>query len=409
MKDKIEFLKVGGCVRDHLLGKTPKDIDYIALGATSEDLINMGYKLVGEKKFAIFLNSKGEEVALPRTEKQTGNPSMGNFEIKTGVPLEEDLKRRDLTINSMAMRQLENGESEIVDPYNGQKDLESRVLRATSKAFAEDPSRVLRLARFKAELNFSITKGTLKMARRMTKTEGYKNIPYEFVLKELKKVSQLDDPTPFFEVLSDVDGLDLIYKGLQNAANVSQPIIHHPEGDVFSHIKLVVKRAMDLSFGLSTDDRFSIFLACLFHDIGKSYTAKELLPAHHDHDERGAKYLEENLKKVLPKNIFKLCHFVAKNHIKCHRIKELRASTIVKLIDSARGVNPLLLKICLQADAQGRKGLESKTYEQGRILLECFEVLSRSFKTGDIKHLKGEQIRQRIHQEKVRRIKMIER
>jgi tRNA nucleotidyltransferase (CCA-adding enzyme) len=303
---------VGGAVRDKLMGVQSQDRDFVVVGASPKTMEGLGFQPVGDD-FPVYLHPKTkEEYALARTERKTGKGYRGfTADASEAITLEDDLARRDLSINSMAMDK--NGR--ITDPYNGQQDLAKKVLKHTTDAFAEDPVRVLRIARFYARLGpkWQIHESTKRLMQDMHRNGELAHLVAERVWKETERALMEPYPQLFFETLIDFD----IFPELANMRGVPQPAVHHPEGDVFIHTMLVVQRAADLNFDLAT--RF----AALTHDFGKP-VAFEKYQKLLGHEQMGVKVIEEFCQRLkIPNKLTDIAKLTSENHTRCHKIREL--------------------------------------------------------------------------------------
>ncbi|MBF0193182.1 MAG: multifunctional CCA addition/repair protein [Magnetococcales bacterium] len=367
----MQCYQVGGSVRDALLGVDSQDRDWVVVGETPETLIALGFKQVGAD-FPVFIHPiSKEEYALARTEKKTG-PGYHGFKVQFGreVSLEEDLIRRDLTINAMAI----DSHGKIIDPFGGQKDLKQRILRHVSDAFAEDPLRVLRVARFLARfahLGFTIAPQTLTLMQNITSSGGLKELTPERIWIETEKALTTPRPSIFFKTLKECGAIKELFFELETLAGQTQPQQYHPEGDAWIHTLLSVDAAAQLS--PKTEVRF----AALMHDIGKGLTPNSSLPHHYGHEETGAKQLEEFCLRIkAPKSFTKLAILTAKYHMHCHRIAQMRPKRIVKLLgqlDAFR--NPKIVEdfiLACTADKWGRgEDRMNKPYMPGEQLKDC--------------------------------------
>jgi len=364
---------VGGAVRDELLGYPFHERDWVVVGATAEQMLEKGYQQVG-KDFPVFLHPKShEEYALARTERKSGKGYTGFIcHSAPDVTLEEDLLRRDLTINAIAKD--ENGE--LVDPYNGQQDIENRVLRHVSAAFAEDPLRILRVARFAARyyhLGFRIADETLALMQQMVDIGEAGHLVPERVWKEIHSALTTQTPAEFFRVLRACGALKVLIPELDALFGVPQPKAHHPEIDTGEHIMLALQMAAQLS--ASTTVRY----ATLMHDLGKALTPADQWPKHYGHDVLGVKpvnVIGERLK--VPKQFTELARLSAALHIRCHICQEMRPVKLLELIEAADAMRrpdrfEELLLVC-EADIRGRKGFEEAAYPQARYLKQAFEA-----------------------------------
>jgi tRNA nucleotidyltransferase (CCA-adding enzyme) len=350
---------VGGAVRDELLGRPVHERDWVVVGATPEQLEALGYRAVG-KDFPVFLHPRThEEYALARRERKTG-PGYRGFrtEFSPDITLEEDLLRRDLTINAIA-RADDGG---LTDPHGGRADLAARVLRHVSEAFVEDPVRILRIARFAARfVEFSIAPETLALMRRMVADGEVDALVAERVWQETERALREERPDRFFATLRDCGALAVIFPELDALFGVPQPARWHPEIDTGVHVLMALRRAAQLSPHSAT--RFAV----LGHDLGKALTPNATLPSHHGHEaasERLVNALAARLK--VPNEHRELALLVAKQHGKVHRALELRGATVLELLETCDALRrperfTELLLAC-QADAQGRLGLEGQPY-----------------------------------------------
>lgn len=316
---------VGGAVRDQLLGLTVHDRDYVVVGASVADMKSLGYTPVG-KDFPVFLHPKTkDEYALARTERKIGAGYTGfSIDASENVTLEEDLARRDLSINAMAL----SNNGEIIDPFNGQADLENKILRHTTLAFSEDPVRVLRLARFLARYGkkWRIHESTKALVTQMLNAGELAHLVPERVFKETEKALSEREPQLYFEALNDMGVLSALFPELSDMIDIPQPPEHHPEGDVFIHTMLVLNRAAELNYDLET--RF----AALTHDFGKAicYQQRGNL---HGHEEAGVAIIESFCERLkVPNKLRDLAKLTSDNHLRCHRIFELKPKSLQKLI-----------------------------------------------------------------------------
>lgn len=356
---------VGGAVRDALLGLPVQDRDWVVVGATPQALLDAGYLPVG-KDFPVFLHPQTrEEVALARTERKTAPGYHGfAFHAGPGVSLEDDLLRRDLTINAMAQDEF----GRIVDPHGGQRDLHERVLRHVSPAFAEDPVRILRLARFAARFaDFSIAAETAALMREMVEAGEVDALVPERVWQELARGLMEHRPSRMFEVLRDCGALQRLLPEVARLWGVPQRADYHPEVDTGVHLMMVLDMAARLAAPLP------VRYACLGHDLGKGTTPADVLPRHLGHEERSVKLVRavsERLK--VPGDCRELAELVAREHGNVHRSGEFGAAALLRLLercDALRRPERLddLLLAC-ECDARGRLGLEEQPYPQRRRL-----------------------------------------
>lgn len=363
----MDIYLVGGAVRDRLLGLPTKDNDWLVVGATAQQMLDLGYTQVG-LDFPVFLHPQTkEEHALARTERKTAPGYTGFvFDANEKVTLEEDLARRDLTINAIA--QAEDGT--LIDPFDGQGDIERRVLRHVSPAFCEDPLRVLRAARFAARLaplGFTVAPETNELMRRMAHSGELASLVSERVWQEMERALGSAAPEAFVSVLRDCDALKEILPEVDALFGVPQPERHHPEIDTGLHTLLSLQQARKL-----TADSATLY-ATLVHDIGKALTDPAQWPAHSQHESLGAqavKALSARLKA--PTDHARLAALVCEHHTALHRLKNVDAQAALQLleaIDVQRRPERLdqFLDAC-EADARGRTGLEKRDYPQRKFL-----------------------------------------
>lgn len=373
---------VGGAVRDQMLGYDSHDMDYVVVGASVAEMKALGFTLIG-KDFPVFLHPTSKhEYALARTERKIGAGYTG-FSVVSGkqVTLEEDLARRDLTINAMAID--DNGQ--LIDPFKGKYDLENKVLKHTTAAFSEDPVRVLRLARFKARYGntWTIHPDTKTLVTQIKNNGELSHLVPERVWKETEKALMEDNPQIYFEALLELGVLADIFPELEAMIEVPQPPEHHPEGDVFVHTMLVLKQAADLGYDLAT--RF----AALTHDFGKpiSYLERANL---HGHEADGVPVIEQFCERLrIPNKLRDLAKLTSDNHLRCHKIFELKAKTIQKLIidkfDAVKQPERFtqFLQAC-QCDAQGRGPTRINVEYKQRAFVEAMRNALAKLDTKDI-------------------------
>ncbi|MBN3115458.1 multifunctional CCA addition/repair protein [Pectobacterium brasiliense] len=398
----MKIYLVGGAVRDSLLGLPVTEKDWVVVGATPENLLEQGYQQVG-KDFPVFLHPVSrDEYALARTERKSGKGYTGFVcHAAPDVTLEQDLLRRDLTINAIA--RTERGD--LIDPYHGRRDLENRVLRHVSDAFSEDPLRVLRVARFAARfahLGFQIAEETMALMQKMAHEGELAYLTPERVWKETEKALGTSSPDVYFQVLRDCGALAVLFPEIDNLYGVPAPAKWHPEIDTGIHTMMTVAMAARLSPEI--DVRF----ATLCHDLGKGLTPPELWPRHHGHGPAGVKLVEALCQRLrVPNPIRDLAKLVAEYHDLVHTVQVLQPKTLLKLFDAIdvwRKPQRLeQLALTSEADARGRAGFEENPYPQGDYLREAFRVASQvssadvvadGFKGIDVRN---ELARRRIH------------
>jgi tRNA nucleotidyltransferase (CCA-adding enzyme) len=380
----MKVYEVGGAVRDSLLGLPVKERDWVVVGATPDELLAQGFRRVG-KDFPVFLHPRtGEEYALARTERKTA-PGYTGFEFDTAktVTLEQDLARRDLTINAIA--RMDDGT--LVDPWAGRADLESRVLRHVSPSFREDPLRVLRVARFAArftDLGFTVAAETLELMREIVANGEMEALRPERVWQETAKALATDRPDVYFAVLRECHALARVFPEVDALFGVPQPEQWHPEIDTGVHTLLALRMAAGLS--RSETVRFAV----LTHDLGKAATSKALLPSHHGHEQQSAEILERLCKRLPVPNRFRdLALHVARQHGNVHRALELKPQTVLRIVMEVDGLRQPerfeeFLLAC-EADKRGRAGLEHRPYPQA----ERFRTALRAARSVDAGKLRA--------------------
>lgn len=356
----MQIYLVGGAVRDKLLGITSKDKDWVVVGGSVEDMKAQGFKPIG-KDFPVFLHPQTkEEYALARSEKKTGRGHK-NFSFITSkeISLDDDLSRRDLTINAIA----ENQSGELIDPFNGRLDIERRILRHVSPAFVEDPLRVLRVARFAARFGFHIAAETLVLMQEIVNSGELTAMAPERIWGELEKAMGEPYPVHFILALRACNALNVLFPEIDCLFGVPQTAQFHPEIDTGLHVLMSLRQATKLS----TDPQ--IRFAVLLHDLGKGTTHKEKLPKHHGHEERGVELIEQLCQRYrAPKKYRELAVQVSRYHLMCHRVRELRADTILRKLESMdafrKAVRFKKFLLCCEADARGRSGFGERVYPQ---------------------------------------------
>ncbi len=364
---------VGGAVRDKLLGLPVKENDWVVVGATPQQMLDAGYSQVG-KDFPVFLHPDSkEQYALARLERKTASGHKGfAFDTTGSVTLEDDLKRRDLTINAIA----ESADGTLIDPYGGQQDLAQRRLRHVSDAFAEDPLRVLRVARFAARLaqqEFSVAPETLALMRQMSESGELASLPGERVWQEILLALQTNHPDVFISVLRDCGALSVLLPELDKLFGIPQPEHHHPEVDTGIHILLCLQQAVKLS------EDSVVRYAVLVHDLGKGLTNPAKWPSHVGHEMLGLQALDAVHKRIpVPNDYVALARLVSEHHLNSHRALELRSTTLLRLLESLDAFRrpQRLTQFCLacEADARGRTGLESRPYPQSAYLQSVYNA-----------------------------------
>ena len=367
----MKVYQVGGSVRDRLLGLPVKDHDWVVVGATPEEMRAAGYKPVGAD-FPVFLHPEThEEYALARTERKTAPGYTGFvFHASPEVTLEEDLRRRDLTINAMALDEAGN----LIDPWHGKEDLDARLLRHVSPAFVEDPVRVLRVARFAARfapLGFTIAPETLTLMREMVGNGEVDALVPERVWAETERALAEDRAAVFFEVLRECGALARIFPEIDRLFGVPQPAEHHPEIDTGVHTLMVLTQAVRLS----PDTR--VRFAALVHDLGKGTTPPEEWPKHYEHEERGVPLVKALCQRLrTPREYRDLAVLVARYHLHYHRAAELRPDTLLRTLNALdafrRPERFAQWLLACEADSRGRTGYEDRDTPQTGLWQRAF-------------------------------------
>ncbi len=373
VKKHYQTFLVGGAVRDQLLGYPFTEKDWVVVGATPDQLKQQGFQPVG-KDFPVFLHPETkEEYALARTERKTGKGYHGfDTRFDESVTLEEDLSRRDLTINAIAMTEA----GTIIDPYHGQKDLANKIIRHVSDAFLEDPLRLLRVARFMAryhQLGFTVADETLQMMRDIVASDELLELTPERVWLETEKALSEISPHIYFSVLRDTGALAQLFPEIDTLYGIPNPVQWHPEIDTGIHTMMVLEQAALISE--STEIRF----AALCHDLGKGLTPEDQWPKHRGHEKAGVKLVKALAKRYkIPNRFMELACLASEYHLHSHRAFELRPDTILKMLkafDFFRRPERFtqFLDVC-EADFRGRTGFEEKDYPQRRY----FEAIAKA-------------------------------
>lgn len=398
---------VGGAVRDKRLGLPVHERDWVVIGVEPAEMERRGFKPVG-KDFPVYLHPHTkEEYALARTERKTG-PGYQGFAVYAApdVTLEQDLQRRDLTVNAMA----ETAEGELIDPFGGRQDLEQRLLRHVSPAFAEDPVRILRLARFAARyhrLGFKVAPETMRLCQQMVTAGEVDALVPERVWQELAKALMEPSPDVFIEVLRECGALAKLMPEVDRLFGIPQPPQHHPEVDTGVHVLLALRQAAQLS------DDLCVRFAVLVHDLGKGTTPASELPRHRGHEHRGVPLVEALCRRLrVPNDCRDLGRLVSKLHLHCHTALQLRPATVLKVFEQLdafrRPQRVEQFVLACEADARGRTGLEDRDYSQADYLRQAhtaaLEVSGGSFAQ---QGLQGQAVAQAVRQERIARIKAV--
>ena len=359
----MQVYLVGGAVRDEQLGIPHRERDWCVVGADPGELEALGYQKVG-KDFPVFLHpDTKEEYALARTERKTGPGYHGfDFDCSPEVSIEQDLQRRDLTINAIA----KDADGTLIDPWGGLADIENRVLRHVSDAFLEDPVRILRVARFAARfshLGFTIAGETLSLMHRMVEDGEVDALVPDRVWKETELALAGSNARVYFEVLRSCGALRVLFPEVDVLFGVAQPEEWHPEIDTGLHVMMVLDQAEKLS------DELEVRFAALTHDLGKGTTPRDVLPSHPGHEIRGCKLIRRIAERLpVPRACRDLALLVAEYHTHCHRALELRPKTILKVLERSdafrRPGRFEQFRVTCEADARGRTGLENRRYPQ---------------------------------------------
>lgn len=365
MSITLNTFLVGGAVRDKLLGLPVSDRDWVVVGATPEQMIELGYQAVG-KDFPVFIDKEsGEEYALARTERKTARGYQGfQFNTAPDITLEQDLARRDITINAMA----EDDDGTLIDPFNGKQDLLDGVIRHVSDAFAEDPVRVLRVARFAARFDFTIADETQALMRAMVENGEVDALVPERVWAETSKALNTNAPQVFIRTLRECGALASILPEIDRLYGVPQTAKYHPEIDCGIHTEMVMEQVSKLS-----DDPLVRF-AALVHDLGKAITPEDILPSHKGHEKGGLPLIKALCQRLrVPRKYQALALAVAEYHLHMHKMAQLRPGTVLNMLEKTRSLNDperaRQVALCCLADARGRTGFEDRDYPQADLFL----------------------------------------
>ena len=429
-KNQLSSYLVGGAVRDQLLNRAVKDKDYLVVGSSVKEMLNLGFVQVG-KDFPVFLHPKTKaEYALARTERKQGQGYTGfSCYFAPDVTIEEDLKRRDLTVNAMAM----DDDGQIIDPYHGQQDLKDRILRHVSDAFIEDPLRVLRVARFAARYHkygFTIADETLALMQEISQSGELKSLTPERVWQEMQ-LSLADggadsdthsgNPEVFFQVLQQCHALEELWPELAVLWGIPNPALWHPEICSGVHTMMVLRQSVLLTQAFFEDEvddksdnkgdsKTAIRFAALCHDLGKGVTQNHLLPSHKGHEKAGLPLVDKICKQLkVPSHYKQLALKVCEFHLHCHKAFELKSSTILKMFDQLdlwrKPEEFNFFLIACKSDFLGRLGFENRPYPQELYLQAAAksarEVTAKSFVE---QGLKGLAIKEAMAKERLKAI-----
>lgn len=401
----MDIYTVGGAVRDELLGLPVKDHDYVVVGATPEALIAEGFRPVG-KDFPVFLHpDTHEEYALARTERKTASGYKG-FQVYAAadVTLEDDLARRDLTMNAIAL----SADGVLIDPYGGQADIEAKVLRHVSPAFVEDPVRILRVARFAARFDgFVVAAETNALMRKMVDTGEVDSLVPERVWQEISRGLMESKPSRMFQVLRDCGALKKILPEVDKLFGVPQPSQHHPEVDTGVHVMMVIDYAASKNFELAV--RF----AALTHDLGKGETPVDLLPRHIGHEQKSVELVTKLCQRIrVPNDCRELGLMVARLHGKAHQALVMRPDTMLQMLIETDAIRqPSRFEQFLQAcesDARGRTGFEAVELPQLEQLRSAMQAVC-TVNSGKIasQYQRVEEIKQAIYESRLAALKAL--
>lgn len=417
----MKIYLVGGAVRDELLAYPIKERDWVVVGATPQELLDLGYTQVG-KDFPVFLHPQSkEEYALARTERKKGHGYTG-FETHydPNVTLEEDLRRRDLTINAIAKD--DNGA--LIDPYGGARDLESRLLRHVSEAFLEDPLRVLRVARFAARyahLGFSVAGETLSLMSEIVAQGELQYLPAERIWVETERALRERDPQVFIQVLRQCGALKALLPEVDALFGVPQKASYHPEIDTGVHVLMVIKQAALLSRPKAAagspetteSGNSQVAFAALTHDLGKGLTPDNVLPSHHGHETAGIPLVKDVCARFKVPNAHRqLALTVCEYHLHTHRAQELRGETLLKLLEATGALRhperfDNFLMAC-EADSRGRAGMEDQDYLQADYLRRARDIATAvTVASLDAPGLEGKAIGTALQNERIKRLNQL--
>ena len=406
----MQIYMVGGAVRDKLLGRPVNDHDWVVVGATPEQMLALGYLPVG-RDFPVFLHpDTREEYALARTERKSGRGYRG-FVVQSSpdVTLEEDLARRDLTINAIAVGADPSSATGHFDPYGGERDLQDRVLRHVTDSFREDPVRILRVARFAARFtDFTVAPETMQLMREMVAHGEADHLVAERVWQELARGLMEERPSRMFDVLRECGALKVVLPEVDRLWCVPQRPEYHPEVDTGVHLMMVLDMAARLATTLTV--RF----ACLVHDLGKGTTPADMLPRHIGHEQRSAKLLKGLCERLrVPTECRETADVVAREHGNIHRSGELGAAALVRLIERCDGIRKPArfdeILLACECDARGRLGFDEAPYPQRQRLSEALAavqsvatsvIAARAAESG----VTGQKVGEMIHAARVRAV-----
>lgn len=392
-------------MRDALLRVQVKERDWVVVGSTPEEMLEEGFKQVGAS-FPVFLHPRnGEEYALARTEKKQGHGYHGfSVDFHPGVTLEEDLQRRDLTINAIA----QDEDGMLIDPYGGRRDLENKILRHVSDAFVEDPLRVLRVARFAARLSglgFRVHESTLALMQEITRSGELQHLATERIWREIEAALGTGKPSVFVSVLRDCGALGKLLPEVDCLFGVPQPEKYHPEIDTGVHLMMALDIAADVGKRAA-----HVVFAVLLHDLGKGITPRQQWPSHQGHESAGLPLVDEVCNRLkVPNAVHDLSRKVCLLHLRCHRMLEARPHTALRLLEMLDAfrqpeILPDFILAC-EADYRGREGLQSRPYPQGGRLLSVYEAAAKiRARDLELNGASGPEVGKRLRQARVEAI-----
>ena len=396
---------VGGAIRDDLLGKKTHDEDYCVTGITAEQFQKIFPEAhIRGKAFEVF-DMYGKEFAIARTESKYG-VGHKEFEINTSpnITIEQDLARRDITINSIAKDVLTG---RIIDPFNGGKDIENKIIKATTKAFKEDPLRVYRVARFSAQLGFKVEEQTIEQMKELKKELD--TLSGERVFEELKKVLNTPKPSIFFEILKKANVLDIHFKEINDLIGAEQPVQYHPEGDAYNHTMMVLDKSAELTEEYPINRKLEIRFSALVHDLGKGTTPKEQYPHHYGHEERGIKLVEQLCHRVKAPNAWMKCGKTAcREHMRGGIFYKMKQAKKVEFIErvskSILGLDGLQIVVISDKTSGGRN------YKQDEINFEtlgneCLNKINGEYIKKKYGLKPGIQFGNKLHEERIKYMK----
>lgn len=393
---------VGGAIRDELLGKQINDEDYCITGITSEQFQKLFPEAhIRGKTFEVFdINNK--EFAMARTEIKLGKGHK-EFKIQTDpkITIEQDLARRDITINSIAKDILSQ---EIIDPFNGKEDIKNKIIRATTEHFKEDPLRVYRVARFSAELEFEVEKETLQMMKEIE--EELKNLPEERVFTEFRKALKTNKPSYFFEVLRKADILDTHFKEIKKLIGVEQPIKYHPEGDAYNHTMLVLDKSSELTINMEEKRKLEIRFSTLVHDFGKISTPKEEYPHHYGHENKGVEIIQKFCHNIkVPNNWYKCGKIACREHMRGGIFQKMKPSKKVEFIEridkSLLGLEGLQI-VVISDKMSGNRNSNIDEINFEKIGKKCLNEIDGQYIQNKYKIKPGKQLGNKLHEERIK-------